>query len=200
MNNNIWEQVIEIIKIGSAGYGAIWFKDYLDNRKKELNKPSLSDDDKNDEIQEVLDIIKEHIGANIVAFWEGSNGETTLSGFHKKKLSLVCESVTDSKFSGLGEMDNVPVKNFKRNIDALKVSEDDYIVSYEFDKFDELAALHQSYGIGTMVVFKVITGNNIKKWTGLLCVGFSDKPKLLTDADLAWMSLQAGRLGNKLTL
>lgn len=200
MQNSIWEHLFEIIKIGLTGYGVIWFKNHLDNRKKEKDKPSLADPDPYGKVQPILDLIKDEMGAGVVAFWEGSNGETTLSGFHKKKLSLMAESVSDSKYSGLGEMDNIPIESFKRNVDALRQSENDYIVSYEFDKFDELAALHQSYNIGTLVAFKIITGKNIKKWTGKLIIGFNEKPKLLTDADLAWMHTQALRIGEKLTI
>lgn len=194
------DKLIKFIEIGSTCYGTVLLNNYLTNKQKEKQKPSLSDTDHYESIQPILDNIREQTGADVVAFWEGSNGETTLSGFHKKKLSLVCESVVEDKYSGLGEMDNIPVQNFKRNIDALRDSEHGYIVSYEFEKFDELGALHQSYGIGTLCAFRILTGKSIKKWTGILCVGFNDKPKLLTDADLAWLNVQSSRIGNKLTI
>jgi hypothetical protein len=190
----------KILELFSIGYGSVWFNRYLEKKSIERKKPSLEDIDHYERIQEALETIRDTLNPNIVAFWEGSNGETTLSGFHKKKLSLVAESVSDDKYSGIGELDNIPAINFKRNIDLLRTSDYGYIVSYEFEKFDELAALHQSYEIGTLVALKIITGRDIKKWTGILVVGFKEKPKLLTDADLAWLNIQAGRIGNKLTI
>lgn len=195
-----YDFIISLVGIISANYGAALFKDYIDNRKKEKNKPSLQDIDHYEAIQPVLENIRETLNAGSVAFWEGSNGETTLSGFHKKKLSLVAESVEEDKYSGLGELDNIPVQNFKRSIDDLRDSHKGYIVSNEFDKFDELADLYQSYNIGTLVAFKILTGKTVKRWTGILCIGFNEKPKLLTDSDLAWLNTQAARIGNKLTL
>lgn len=195
-----YDFIISLVGIISANYGAALFKDYIDNRRKEKNKPSLQDIDHYEAIQPVLENIRETLNAGSVAFWEGSNGETTLSGFHKKKLSLVAESVEEDKYSGLGELDNIPVQNFKRSIDDLRDSHKGYIVSNEFDKFDELADLYQSYNIGTLVAFKILTGKTVKRWTGILCIGFNEKPKLLTDSDLAWLHTQAARIGNKLTL
>ena len=66
-------------------------------------------------------------------------------------------------------------------------------------KLNLLADLHQSYGISTLVAFKIITGKTVKKWTGILIVGFTEKPKFITDSDLAWLDVQAARIGNKLT-
>jgi len=195
-----YEFIITITTLLSTHYGAALFKDWLDNRRKEQQKPSLGDNEHFDRIQPILENIREEFNADTVCLWEGSNGETTLSGFHKKKLSVVAESVSDYEFSSIKDLENIPVYNFRRQLTELRHSEKGYIVSYEFDKHDELSDLYMNYNIGTIAVFKLYTGKNVKKWTGLLTIGFKEKPKLLTDADLAWLNTQAARIGSKLTI
>lgn len=193
------EQLIRFVEIGSTCYGTIWFKDYLDNKKKEKLKPSLSDKDYYDEIQPLLENIKEEFDADSVCLWEGSNGETTLSGFHKKKLSIVLEVVSNTEHCAMQDMENIPVNMFKRQLNELRDSSTDYIVSYEDEKDDELSELYKSYNIRTIAVFKINTGKSVKKWTGLLTVAFKEKRETLTHADLAWINIQAARIGLKLT-
>jgi len=195
-----YEFLATIFGIFSVNYGSALFKDWLDNRRKEHQKPSLGDNDHFDRVQPILENIREEFNADSVCLWEGSNGETTLSGFHKKKLSVVAESVSDYGFSTIKDIENIPVYSFRRQLTELKHSEKGYVVSYEFDKHDELSGLYMNYNIGTIAVFKVCTGKSILKWTGLLTIGFKDKPKLLTDVDLAWLNTQAARIGSKLTI
>lgn len=194
-----YEFLATIFGIFSVNYGSALFKDWLDNRRKEHQKPSLGDEDHYEKVYPILENIKNELDADSVCLWEGSNGETTLSGFHKKKLSVVLELVSDDKHSAITEIENIPVYNFRRQLTELKESSNSYVVSYEFNKHDELSDLYQSYGLGTIAIFKIYTGKT-NKWTGILTIGFKDRPKLLTDADLAWLNTQAARIGSKLTI
>ena len=194
-----YEFLLALTTTLSGHYGVIIFKDWVDHKRKEKLKPSLGDEDHYEKVYPILENIKNELDADSVCLWEGSNGETTLSGFHKKKLSVVLELVSDDKHSAITEIENIPVYNFRRQLTELKESSNSYVVSYEFNKHDELSDLYQSYGLGTIAIFKIYTGKT-NKWTGILTIGFKDRPKLLTDADLAWLNTQAARIGSKLTI
>lgn len=165
---------------------------YLEVRKKR-NEPDLSDEDFEDKIKSLLDNIREELGAARVSYWEGSNGTSTLSGYHLKKLSMMAESNNDEYEDIKSEMQMLPISTFKRTLDLLKESEDGTIYSLEDLIKDDLANLNKGYGVRSMYAIKVKTIFN--KWTGILIVGFDEKAKTLDDQQIAWMKIQASRIG-----
>ena len=198
-SSTILDHLIRVFEIITIGYGTVWFKDWIDRRRKEKMKASFMDNDIEDKIQPIVDHIREKTGAHIVALWEGSNGEVSLTGFHKKKLSILCESVESERYSSKIEMQNIPVSVFKRNVDLLRDRSENYIISNECELADQLADLHRNYDIGTLLIFKIYTGKIVKKWTDLLIVSFKECQLPIDSRKLAWLDLQSIKIGEILS-
>ncbi len=176
-----------LVTTGLTIIGNFWVERY-----KKKNEPDLSDPDFEDRIKDVLDLIKDEMKSCRVSYWEGSNGTNTLSGYHLKKLSMMGESNKPGYHDIKDEMHMIPISTFKRHMDLLKESEDGVIFSVEKKYHDDLANLNMSYGVNSVYVFQVKTVFN--KWTGVLSVGFDD-PILLDEQKLAWLKIQASRIG-----
>lgn len=106
---------------------------------------------------------------------------------------MMAESNNDEYEDIKSEMQMLPISTFKRTLDLLKESEDGTIYSLEDLIKDDLANLNKGYGVRSMYAIKVKTIFN--KWTGILIVGFDEKAKTLDDQQIAWMKIQASRIG-----
>ena len=184
----ITEIIISLITSGTTLLGL-----YLAKKWEKKNEPDLSDPDFEDKIKDLLDLIRDEVGACRVSYWEGSNGTNTLSGYHMKKLSMMGESNKEGFEEIKDEMQMLPVSTFKRTMDLLRESEDGTVFSIEHMINDDLANLNKGYGINSMYVLKVKTIFN--KWTGILVIGFEEPFKTLTEEELAWLKTQASRIG-----
>lgn len=185
-----WNLVGTIVS-GVVISSATLFGQWLIERWKRKNEPDLSDPDFEDNIKDLLDLIKEEVGAIRVSYWEGSNGNNTLSGYHIKKLSMMGESNSSEYHDIRDELQMIPITTFKRNMDLLRESEEGVVFSPEVKYSDDLANLNKGYGVNSVYLFKVNTVFN--KWTGVLMVGFSEV-KLLEETQIAWLKTQSSRI------
>ena len=167
-------------------------------RKKQdllsLEKPDLSDDDYCDLIGEVLDGIQKETQAHRVFYLAAQNGEKTLDGYSIKKLSMMAEKNANGVDNIIGEIQNVPTITFKRNVANLKDSPSGYFVSNESELTDRLSRINVSYGINTLLGFKVLNIKYGEKWTGILGIGFEEQEHRLAETEIAWCSLQVSRI------
>lgn len=193
---NIFDILIKMLEYSTAGgfaLTAIWYKNRLDKKKAESSGDDLGDDyNRKMELKPILDEIRYQMNADRVHEWVASNGDTSLSGHHLKKLSIFMESHKDGLEDISQHFQLIPVQKFARHVDSLSESEDGVVVSQEFHEFDELGALSAKYDIKTKVLFKVV--NELGKWTGILTVCFEDE-RLLDEGEIAFCKLQAARIG-----
>jgi hypothetical protein len=191
--NQILETALKVIEIGSISFGSVWLNNHLERKSKEKKKPDLYEKSIDDLVSPILELIQYEINPIRVSYWEGVNGTNTLSGFSIKKLSMMAEVIREGEDETKEQMQSIPIESFKRNIDDLRDSDDDYIVSNEFKKYDNLSALHARFKNKTLIAIKVYTKG---KWTGILMIGFDEEPRLFTESEIEWLRLQAGRIGN----
>lgn len=182
----------DLITIGCTSFGTVWLSKYLDKRYKS-KKTDLDDDFKRRRQNlPLLESVRYELDADRVFNMVFTNGDVTLTGHHLKKISVLLEMNADGVRSLGQNFQLVPTKIFERTLDALYESEDDFIVSNEFDEYDDLAALHSQYDIQTLLKVKV--KDQFGKWIGVLNVGFS-KYRILTEGEIAFVKMQAAKLG-----
>lgn len=175
-----------------VGFGGIILSKKLDKQQQDKKLNLDEDYKKKNEILPILDSLRLSLEADRVFEMVFSNGDVTLTGHHLKKLSVFLESNNEG-FKDLGkDIQLVPTKIFERSLDELYNSEDDYILTNEFQKFDDLASLYAQYEIQKLLLVKI--KNNIGKWVGILCISF-DKDRNITDGEIAFAKMQAARLG-----
>jgi len=162
---------------------------------KVLNEKSdLSDEDYYDKIGEVLGVIQKETQAHRVFYLAAQNGEKTLDNYSIKKLSIVAEVNAEGVDEIIHQMQNVPVVTFKRKINLLKLAPSGYSVSNESELIDRLSRINVSYGMNTMLSFKVMNIKHGEHWTGILCIGFEECDRHLAETEIAWCSVQAARV------
>jgi hypothetical protein len=176
-------------------------ENYFEKRKKLreqlrlLNeKPDLSDEDYYDKIGEILEHIQEATQAHRVFYLAAQNGEKTLDNYSIKKLSMMVEKNAEGVDDIIQDIQNVPVVVFKRNINALKESPSGYHVTEESDLIDRLSRINVSYGVNTLLSFKVLNIKHNEKWTGILGIGFEECSRPIAETEIAWCSLQVSRI------
>lgn len=157
-------------------------------------KPDLSDEDYYDRIGEILEHIQEETQAHRVFYLAAQNGEKTLDNYSIKKLSMMVEKNAEGVDDIIQEIQNVPVVTFKRNINLLKESRSGYSVTNESDLTDRLSRINVSYGMNTLLGFKVMNIKHGEKWTGILGIGFEEQNRPIAETEIAWCSLQVSRI------
>lgn len=188
-----WLQaIVEILKIGSVSYGAVWFKIWMDRRNKSKSINMDKDFQKRRNILPILESIRYELDASRVFDMVFTNGDVTMTGHHLKKISVYQEVTGDGVRPLAQDFQLIPSKIFERTFDDLYESPDDYVISTEFNKYDTLAALHAQYDIHTLMKVKI--KNQFGKWVGVLNVTFSSE-RLLTEGEIAFVKMQAARLG-----
>ena len=182
----------DLITIGCTSFGTVWLSKYLDKRYKD-KRINLDDDfRKKKENLPLLESIRYELEADRVFNMVFTNGDVTLTGHHLKKVSVLLE-VNGDGIRSLGQnFQLVPTKIFERTLDALYESEEDYILSNEFEHYDDLAALHSQYDIQTLLKVKI--KDQFGKWVGVLNVAFNNQ-KILTEGEIAFVKMQAAKLG-----
>jgi hypothetical protein len=143
-------------------------------------------------VNEILSEIQYEMNATRVQEWIVTNGDKTLSGHSVQKLSMFCEFNKHGVENVAGTFQFVPASNLSRNIIALAESKSGYTISNEYEHHDDLAALHQSYGMQVLLLVKVTDLNG--KWTGIMFVGFDEHKEIQSD-DIAFAKLKASQIG-----
>jgi len=186
-----WDYFIKLLEIASISFGSVLLSHFL-TKKKQRGKDLKEDFERKSKILPILDQLKGELDADRVFELAFSNGDTTLGGHHLKKVSMLLESNKSGRNDIASQFQFVPTKIFERNLAALYESPDEYIVSYEFDKHDELAALYAQYDIKTLILVKV--KGQLNNWVGVLAIAFENQ-RLVTEGELAFCKMQSAKLG-----
>lgn len=173
---------------------SIWMAKKIEFHFAKKNKPDLTDSDYEDIIGPIVENIQRDLQAHRVAYWAAQNGETTLDNYSIKKLSVTAESNAEGVDSVRREMQNVPSFVFKRNLVALRESEEGHIVSNESEIKDDLGRINTAYGCNTMIIFRVHNHKRGKKWTGILCIGFEERERRIDETEIGICALQVSRI------
>lgn len=188
----IWDHLIKTAETIAAIAGAFMYKDWRD-KKRSVRGDDVSDDyDRKRQILPILEDVRYELEADRVQEWVFSNGDTTLSGHHLKKISIFVETNRDGFHDVAHHLQFVPTKKFERWLDSLHEAREDYIVTREDLYRDELSALAEQYQINTALLIKI--KNDLGKWVGVLSVCFS-RERSLTDGEVAISKLLAARIG-----
>jgi hypothetical protein len=186
------DPILSTLITSGTTLAGIWLTKFLEKRFSR-STPDLSQPEIEEIVQPILDKIRAEMGAFRVDYWEGSNGEKTLSGYHIKKLSMFAEALDEGAKTIREECKLLPVSMFGRNITKMRVSSAHYLISHEIELNDDLAIWYQNYGVHTLLMFKVKT--KLNRWTGILSVCYNTKTNL-THQQLVWLEAQVGRIGN----
>lgn len=190
-NNSLLDYLIRGFEIISASYGTVLLNDWL-KRRNQKGKDLKEDFERKSKILPILDQIRMELDAERVFEMSFSNGDTTLSGHHLKKVSILLESNKAGIVDIANDFQFVPTKIFERMLSDLYESPEDYIVSNEYKKYDELAALYSQYNMQSMVFIKL--KNQVNRWVGVLVIAFENQ-RVVTDGELAFCKMQAAKIG-----
>jgi hypothetical protein len=195
INTYVVDTLIRLAEIGSASYGTVWFTRWLDRRNvaKSLDVNNMEADYKRKEIiVPILEEIRYKLGADRVLECSFSNGDTTFSGSHMKKVSVTHEVYAEDRDQIGQHFQLIPAKKFERPLELLYKSATDYIISDETRYSDELSILNISYGISYMLLIKTRDSNN--KWIGYILISFQ-RPVTLSQEDIIYAKTQASAIG-----
>lgn len=190
--HDIVDTFIRIAEIGCTSFGTVWFQQRM--RDKRISKANNMEVDykRKDVIIPILEEIRYKLGAQRVIECSFSNGDTTFSGSHMKKVSVTHEVYSEGVDALSQHFQLIPAKKFERPLELLYRSASDYIVSDEGAIVDELAILNRSYGINYMLVVKTRDQNG--KWIGYILVSFSEA-KEISQEDIIYVKTQAAAIG-----
>lgn len=186
----------DIVKIGAAYYAATAVDRYFKNRKQKTDihyNNMESEFLRKQEIMPILENIRYQLEADRVIECIFSNGDTTFTGVHLKKISIALECNRDGIEDLSPYFQLIPAKKFDRTLTALFESKEDYTVSYEHEFSDDLATLNQSFGLNTMLLVKI--RDSVNKWVGYIVVGYEDPYKEIDQESIVFTKLQAARIG-----
>lgn len=186
------EIVLKFVESSIAGLFAvigIWIREKL----IKSNAPGLKETAKRvSKVEALLAEIQEELGAFRVQEWVVTNGDKTLSGHSIQKLSMFTEINRVGVESIAQSFQFVPATNLSRNIIRLSDSDDGYILTNEWQEYDDLASLHLSYGVKAAMVCKIVNMQN--KWVGILFIGF-DEERIINEQEIAFVKLKASQIG-----
>ncbi len=181
---------------GVGAVFSIWLKFHFD--KGERKRKEIKNNDMEKEyarkgaVQPILDSLFYEMSADRVYETSFSNGDTTFSGVHLKKLSIIAESPVDHQDPLTPHFQLVPAKKFQRNLDLVHASTEDFYVFYEEDKIDELGALNRMFDLNTILCVKI--RNDQGMWIGLLSVVWKEHKQISSEM-IAFTKLKAAQIG-----
>jgi len=158
-------------------------------KKKEEDKPDLSEPNYDDLIGEIISNIQEKFNVYRCAYWAYSNGTYTADGYGLQNCSMMVERNRHGVREVISDMQMIPKVVFKRNISPLRDRQ--YHISHEDIETDALAHLNQGLGVRTGIFFRVM---NNTKWTGVLGLGYDISNHEIHEDDLAYISVQVSRI------
>lgn len=186
------EIVIKFMELSITGLFAvigIWIREKV----IKSNAPGLTETAKRvSKVEALLAELQEEFGAIRVQEWVVSNGDKTLSGHSIQKLSMFTEINRVGVESIAQSFQFVPATNLSRNIIRLSDSDEGYIITNEWQEYDDLASLHLSYGVKTALIFKITNLQN--RWVGMLFIGFDDE-RVFNEQEIAFAKLKASQIG-----
>lgn len=189
MDLSIIKDILEILAPAAVTIFGLWVKDY---KPKKATKGLEHTTTRLIACKNILHEIRSELHADRVQLWDGSNGTTSLSGYHIQKLSMFAESNKD----GLPEIshlfENIPSQKLQRNLLRLADSDGGYIISKEGEEMDDVAKLNQNYGINTAMMVRIESPK--KGWVGMLVVGWT-QDKIPSSYEIAFTKLKASQLG-----
>lgn len=191
MTSELFEKFWQVLEIGLTFYGTLLLKEWFDRRRERRKDDVGQDIVRKRKMTEILDRLRIDLGASRVILWLFSNGDTTLNGYHLKKMSIFAESSLEDSIAP--EFQLVPTSQFERSLHLLHESEDGYFLRHESDYADSQAALADKYDIDTVLTLKVKTDTG--RWIGILSVCY-DRKQNLEEGEIALAQIQAAILGS----
>lgn len=187
------DSLLKIFEIISISYGSIWFNRWLEKRNKKKENDMTIEFNRKKKILPILEDVRYQIDGDRVCEWVFSNGDTTFTGHHLKKVSILIEANKEG-FPDIGHhFQLLPAKKFERALDKLYGSSDDYVVFNELEYDDDQANLHKLFDLNYIVIIKI--RDEINRWVGNLVVSFAE-PKEISDSEIAFLKAQASRIGS----
>lgn len=183
------ESLIEPLITGGCTLLGLWLKQKWDKRKIPGLKEAA---DRVRRVEEILSEIQYELDSYRTQEWIVTNGEKTLTGHSIQKLSIFAEFNGPGVSSIAPTFQFIPASNLARNLIALAESKDGFFISNEFEEYDDLAALHATHGVKTIIFVKIYNMQN--KWVGILSIGF-DEHRIVNEGEVAFLKLKASQIG-----
>jgi hypothetical protein len=193
---DILSTLLTLVTVLSANYGSEWYKRYLDRKARQKSQNDNMDQDYHRAAQVIplLEDLRQHLGADRVVECAFSNGDTTLGGYHMKKVSVLTETVPLEGEERLApHFQLIPAKKFDRTLSALFEAREDWSLTDERAATDHTAILNRSFSINYLLL--VTVRNEYGKWIGYLAVCWS-KSRLVSRMEIERVKLVADRLGS----
>lgn len=186
------EIILRIFEIFTIGYGSVWFSRWLDRRH--IKKESNMDNEyaRKRRIMPILEDIRYQLEADRVFESVFSNGDTTFTGHHMKKLSVMLECNKEGKEDIGHHFQFVPTKQFDRDLNNLYEDPEDWVFSDETFYNDDLANLKKMFDLNYTLIVKI--RDQLNRWVGIITVVF-ESPRELTDSEISYVKTQASRVG-----
>lgn len=140
----------------------------------------------------ILNEIMHELEADRVQLWDGSNGTTSLSGYHIQKLTVFAEANKEGLPDIAHKFENIPSQKMQRNLLRLADSDDGFIISYEKLEHDDIARMNQAHGIHTALLVRIESAK--KGWVGILLVGWSSD-RVASNYEVSFAKMKASQLG-----
>lgn len=192
MSSSIFDTFLRIFELFSVSYGTIWYREYL-QRKRDRKESNMDRDYiRKSIVMPILSDIRLQLQANRVYESVFSNGDTTFTGHHMKKISVISESNAEGHEDIGHHFQFIPTKKFERILDELYASAEDYIVFNEDNFDDDLSNLKKMFGLRYGLIVKI--RDEINRWVGDITVTF-DEPRELTDSEISFVKAMASRIG-----
>ena len=166
---------------------AIWLKD-----RKRKDKGLIHTTDRLVKCKAILNELMHELEADRVQLWDGSNGTTSLSGYHIQKLTVFAESNKEGLPDIAHKFENIPSQKMQRNLLRLADSEDGFVISYEKLESDDFARMNQAHNVNSALLVRIESAK--KGWVGILLIGWSSD-KLPSSYEISFAKMKAAQLG-----
>ena len=144
--------ILVITQLGSIF--AIWYKYHLERkREKKIGNP-YSYADKYAELKDIIEKIRNELGAARGALWEFHNGGKTYSGQSLQKISMRAESNRNDVDGIIKVCQSMDIALFDRNINKLRKSVYVHEIN-EAQHDDTLSILNGRFDISSTLIFKI---------------------------------------------
>lgn len=188
----VLDVALRVFEIISVSYGSVWLSKYLERKGRKRESDMDTEFIRKRAIFPILEDIRYQLDADRVFETVFSNGDTTFTGHHMKKLSIIAE-VNREGLPDIGHhFQFIPTKKFDRILDELYESPEDYVITDETKEHDDLANLKKMFKLNYTLVVKI--RDSIGRWVGNVSVGFIE-PREFTDSEISYVKTQASRIG-----